>query len=172
MLKILMKVNLIIIVTGLMLFGTLVIHAQDIKLKPYNPQANAKDDLKKVIAKADSLDKNVLLQVGGNWCKWCLRFTKFCSDTFAIDTLISNNFVLYHLNYSKENKNLDILKTLDFPQRFGFPVLVVLNREGVRIHTQDSGLLESKDSYDKDKIIEFLSNWTPRAINPKNYENQ
>ncbi|MGD0711430.1 MAG: thioredoxin family protein [Bacteroidales bacterium] len=167
-----MKRNLIIIITGIMLMVTLIINAQDNKLKPYNPQANAKEDLKKAIAKADSTGKNVLLQIGGNWCKWCLRFTKFCADTMAIDTLIKNNYVLYHLNYSTENRNLDIMKTLDFPQRFGFPVLVVLNRKGVRIHTQDSGLLEEKDSYNKDKIIEFLSNWTPRALNPKNFENK
>ena len=165
-----MKKFLLIVITGGILLGAFVTHAQDVKIKPYNPQANAKEDLAKAIAKADSLGKNVLIQVGGNWCKWCLRFTKFCADTLEIDTMISNNYVLYHLNYSTENKNLDILKTLDFPQRFGFPVLVVLNNKGVRLHTQDSGLLELKDSYDKEKIIEFLSNWTPRVLNPKNYE--
>jgi thioredoxin-related protein len=170
MLKNLMKRNLLMIIASFMLFGTIVSYAQDTQIKPYNPQSNAKDDLAKTIAKADSAGKNVLLQIGGNWCKWCLRFTKFCAETHEIDTLISNNFVLYHLNYSKENKNLDILKTLDFPQRFGFPVLVVLNRKGVRIHTQDSSFLELNDGYDKDKIIEFLSNWTPKAIDPKNYE--
>jgi len=167
-----MKRNLIIIIAGIIFMGSLISNAQDNILKPYNPQANAKDDLAKAIAKADAEGKNVLLQIGGNWCKWCLRFTKFCADTIAIDTMIKNNYVLYHLNYSKENKNLDILKTLDYPQRFGFPVLVVLNRKGVMIHTQDSGLLEEKDSYDKDKIIEFLSNWTSRALNPKNFENK
>jgi thioredoxin-related protein len=170
MLKILMKRKLMIMIAGFMLLGTIASYAQDAQLKPYNPQANAKDDLAKAIAKADSSGKNVLLQIGGNWCKWCLRFTKFCSDTHEIDTLISNNYVFYHLNYSKENKNLDILKTLDYPQRFGFPVLVVLNRKGVRIHTQDSGFLELNDGYDKEKTIEFLSNWTPRALNPKNFE--
>jgi thioredoxin-related protein len=165
-----MKRKLMIMIAGFMLLGTIASYAQDAQLKPYNPQANAKDDLAKAIAKADSSGKNVLLQIGGNWCKWCLRFTKFCSDTHEIDTLISNNYVFYHLNYSKENKNLDILKTLDYPQRFGFPVLVVLNRKGVRIHTQDSGFLELNDGYDKEKTIEFLSNWTPRALNPKNFE--
>jgi hypothetical protein len=53
---------------------------------------------------------------------------------------------------------------LENPQRFGFPVLVVLNSNGQRIHTQDSGLLESGDGYDPKKVIGFLKNWTPAAL--------
>ena len=56
-----MKKNLITIIAGFMLFGTIASYAQDTQLKPYNPQANAKDDMAKAIAKADSAGKNVLL---------------------------------------------------------------------------------------------------------------
>jgi hypothetical protein len=74
------------------------------------------------------------------------------------------------LNTSRENKNLDILAGLGYPQRFGFPVLVVLNAEGKRIHTQNSAYLELEKSYSKEKVSEFLKQWTPAAINPKNYQ--
>ena len=153
----------------LLLFANLS-HAQETKAKLYNPGADAKAEIYEAVAQADSLGKNVLLQIGGNWCKWCLRFNKFCSEDSVIDTLIHNNFVVVHLNYSPENYNLDILKTLDFPQRFGFPVFVILDNKGKRIHTQDSGLLESGDGYDRTKVISFLRNWTPISLNPKNFE--
>ncbi len=45
-----------------------------------------------------------------------------------------------------------------------FPVLVILNSNGQRIHTQDSGLLESGDGYDTKKVIGFLKNWTQGAL--------
>ena len=85
--------------------------------------------------------------------------------------IIEKTYVVYHLNYSKENKNLDYLKKLGFPQRFGFPVFVILNKEGQVIHTQDSGLLEDgMKSYNKDKVKTFLQNWSTEALNESNYK--
>lgn len=144
--------------------------AQQTKSKLYNPQADAKKQLNDAVALADSLGKHVFIQVGGNWCKWCLRFNKFCNDSIEVDTLLCNNYVVVHLNYSKENENLDVLETLGYPQRFGFPVIVILDGKGKRIHTQDSALLEKDGSYDKEKVISFMNFWTPRALNPSNYE--
>ncbi|GAB6279950.1 MAG: hypothetical protein STSR0006_19930 [Lentimicrobium sp.] len=58
----------------------------------------------------------------------------------------------------------------EYPQRFGFPVFVILNQKGERIHTQDSGLLESGENYDDKKVIQFLKNWSPKALDPSLYE--
>lgn len=138
--------------------------------KIYNPKANAASDIATAVTMADSLGKNVLLQIGGNWCPWCIKFNKFCKTDSVIDTLIQNNFIVVHVNYSIENKNLEILKSYGYPQRFGFPVFVILDNKGNRLHTQDSGLLELGKSYDRNKIITFLTNWTLRALKPENYE--
>lgn len=61
---------------------------------------------------------------------------------------------------------------LDFPQRFGFPVLVVLNQEGERIHTQNTGILEKDDFYSEEKIAGFLLNWNTKAIDPETYSSK
>jgi thiol:disulfide interchange protein len=162
--KILLKIILsLCIVSGLS-------YGQEVKNKLYDPNANAKNDISKAVAKADSTGKHVFIQIGGNWCKWCIRFNKFCKEDYQIDSLLQSSYVIVHLNYSSENKNMEILKTLGYPQRFGFPVLVILNGKGIRIHTQDTGLLESGDGYDKDKVMRFLSYWSPDALNPKNFE--
>jgi thioredoxin-related protein len=149
---------------------SLTLFAQNGNDKIYNPDANAKAEIAAAVLQADSTEKNVLLQIGGNWCPWCLKFNKFCKADTDIDTLMHNNFVVLHVNYSKENKNLEVMKSLGFPQRFGFPVFVILDGKGNRLHTQDSGLLELGDSYNRDKIITFLTNWTPIALKPENYE--
>lgn len=80
------------------------------------------------------------------------------------------NYVFQLMNYSKENKNLDVLATLDYPQRFGFPVIVILDAEGKRIHTQNTAYLEKEKSYDEKIMIEFLNAWAPAAVDPKNYK--
>lgn len=138
--------------------------------KLYHPYADVQKDVMAAVAKAKKENKHVLLQIGGNWCIWCYRFNDFITTDSTLRRLLDENYVLYHLNYSKENKNLDYLKKLDYPQRFGFPALVVLDAWGNRIHTQDSGLLEKDKSYDFNKVKTFLINWAPSALDGKKYE--
>lgn len=159
------------LITVLFLFNCLLscLTAQD-DSKIYNPKANAASDIAAAVNMADSLEKNVLLQIGGNWCPWCIKFNKFCKTDSVIDTLMQNNFIVVHVNYSIENKNLEILKSYGYPQRFGFPVFVILDSKGSRLHTQDSGLLELGKSYDRNKVITFLTNWAPSALKTENYE--
>ena len=79
-------------------------------------------------------------------------------------------FVWYHLNWSKENENKKIFAKYSYAQRFGFPVFIILNGKGERIHTQNSEYLEDgKKSYDRRKVQAFLEMWSPGALNPKMY---
>ena len=130
----------------------------------YNPNADTKLEIENAIKQAKKENKHVLIQVGGNWCSWCVKLhNDFQTDATGKEVL-TGNYIVVKVNYSKENKNLEALKVLENPQRFGFPVLVILNSNGQRIHTQDSGLLESGDGYDPKKVIGFLKNWTPGAL--------
>jgi thioredoxin-related protein len=139
------------------------------KQNPYNVKADALKDLDSLTALAARHKKQVLVQVGGNWCVWCHRFDNFARVDTAVKKVIDAYYVVYHLNYSPENKNLPALRRLGFPQRFGFPVFVVLDEKGQRLHTQDSGLLESGKGYDRAKVLTFLNAWTPPALDPKQY---
>ena len=145
------------------------IYASD-TTKLYNPYANAAKDIELLLVKAKKEKKQLLLQIGGNWCVWCYRLNSFVQTDSLLKQLLNENYVAYHLNYSDENKNLDCLKKLGFPQRFGFPVLVVLDANGSRLHTQDTALLEKGNGYDKEKVIAFLKNWAPAAFDERFYK--
>ncbi|CAN5553655.1 hypothetical protein BH11BAC3_BH11BAC3_20090 [soil metagenome] len=143
--------------------------AQEKKL--YNPEADAAMDIQLAVKKAAAENKFVLIQAGGNWCGWCLEFARFCKADLAIDSIINSSFVWYHLNYSKENMNKDIFEKYGFPQRFGFPVFLILNGKGERLNTQSSAYLEDGGkSYDSKKVQEFLVNWSPAALDPQRYK--
>lgn len=144
--------------------------AKDTTRHLYNPKAIVEEDVSRLVAQAKAEKKHVLLQVGGNWCVWCYKFNSFVQLDSTLKRILTRNYVVYHLNYSKENKNLDYLQKLGNPQRFGFPVLVVLDADGNRLHTQDSALLEKGNGYDFDKVRSFLENWTPKAILPPQEE--
>lgn len=138
--------------------------------KPYNPNANAKIDIDSVVKLAKQQNKHVLLMIGGNWCSWCIKFNKFIKQDAQLDSALNGNYILYHLNYSKENKNKDLLAKYGFPQRFGFPVFIVLDANDNRVHTQNSSYLEEGKGYSKAKILEFFDNWSPRALKAESYK--
>ena len=98
-------------------------------------------------------------------------FNKFVTTDAQLDSAMNKNFIVEHINYSKENKNTETLKNLHFPQRFGFPVFIILNKNGEQLHTQNSAYLEQGRSYNKDKVIEFLDQWSTRALDPAQYKN-
>ena len=124
------------------------------------------------LAQAKSSDKFVVCQVGGNWCPWCLRFADFVTKETTISQVIDQNFVYIHVNYNprksqdaeKTAQTQSMLKRLDNPARFGFPVFVVLDGQGKVLHIQDSSFLEEGKSYNQAKVLRFLKNWTPKAV--------
>jgi thioredoxin-related protein len=142
--------------------------AQEKKL--YSPTANATKDIAAAVKKAKAENKFVLIQGGGNWCSWCIEFARFCKADAKIDSALNASFVWYHLNYSKENENKAVFAKYGYAQRFGFPVFIILDGKGNRIHTQASEYLEDgKKSYDAEKVLNFLQQWSPKALDPKMY---
>ena len=41
---------------------------------------------------------------------------------------------------------------------------VFMDEEGNIIHIQDSSLLEEGQGYNKEKVLRFFQNWTPKAV--------
>ena len=162
----------------IVLFATLVtsltLLSQDMtKFKLYKPEEKAEQEIARATKEAKEHGKHVLIQIGGNWCIWCARFNDFITRDPKIDSIIHADYVVYHMNYSKENFNAKPLAKYGYPQRFGFPVFLVLNGEGTLLHIQSSWYLEDgMKSYDRDKVIAFLNDWSPAALEPAQYKEQ
>ena len=148
-----------------------IVFSQDMKkFNLYKPAEKAEQKIAEAVKQAKKEGKHVFIQIGGNWCIWCARFNDFVTSDKTIDSLIKTDFVVYHLNYSEENKNEKLLARYGFPQRFGYPVFLILDGTGKLIHTQNSGYLEDgKKSYSRDAVIGFFKDWRPAALDPKQY---
>jgi len=162
-----MKKNLLFVFAAFIVMDS---YAQTTDTKIYNPSANAENDISALVKLAKIEHKHILLLAGGNWCSWCIEFNRFTHADSSIDSLLNKCFVIYHLNYSKENENKAIFAKYGYPQRFGFPVFIILDANGNHIHTQNSEYLEQGKSYNKQKVLEFLLNWTPQALDPSLYK--
>ena len=60
------------------------------------------------------------------------------------------------------------MKRLGYPERFGFPVFVILNEKGERVHTQNSAYLEKGEGYSEKEVVSFLNHWTKQAVTVPN----
>lgn len=144
--------------------------------KVYDEEINQLEQIDKAVAQAKREGKFVICQLGGNWCPWCLKFADYISKDSDITKIINDNFVYIHVNYNpRMAKSKDeavakraaaLMKRLDNAGRFGYPVFIVLDKNGKIIHIQDSGYLEEGEGYNKEKVMRFFKNWTPKAVNP------
>ena len=150
---------------------SLTMNAQTELKKVYNEDVDPIAQIDQAVVKAKSEGKYVICQVGGNWCPWCLKFADFITKDTTISKVIAENFEYIHVNYNprksqgeeKMAQGKALMKRLNNAGRFGFPVFVVLDKEGKILHIQDSSFLEEGRGYNQEKVLRFFKNWTPQA---------
>jgi thioredoxin-related protein len=152
-------------IISVLMFSTGVVMAQETK-KLYDPSIDGMKQIKEAVSEASRQGKHVLIQYGGNWCSWCIRFDAFCKSDTSIMKIISDNYIPVKLNYDSTNKNNSANEFLGNPARFGFPVFIIVDGKGKVLHIQDSSLLEEGKGYNREKVVGFFSNWTAKAIIP------
>lgn len=157
-----------LIITAIAALLTLTASAQSNLRKIYDETIDPVEQIDKALKQAKKEGKFVISQVGGNWCRWCLMFAEFVEKDVELTQFIDENFVFIHSNYNPRErageKTLEMLKKLGNPERFGFPVFVVMDETGKVLHTQDSSYLEEGNGYSRDKVVRFFQNWTPEAV--------
>lgn len=149
----------------------LMTHAQGLR-KVYNEDIDPLEQIEEAVVRAKADGKYVICQVGGNWCPWCLRFADFITNDSTVSAVISENFEYIHVNYNprrsggevQQQQAAALMKRLNNCGRFGFPVFVVLDEEGRVLHIQDSSFLEEGQGYDREKVLRFFRNWTPKSV--------
>ena len=125
--------------------------------KPYNPKADAQADINKLVAQAQKEGKNIMIQAGGNWCIWCLRFNNFVQTTPELKEIVDKNYLYYHLNYSPDNKNEKVFaQYINIKEQQFYPFFIILDKNGKKVHVQQSEVLEDGKGYSKTKVKEFL----------------
>lgn len=125
----------------------------------YDPARNAAQDIRDAVAEAHRAGKRVLLEVGGEWCIWCHIMDAYFEKNPELLAYREKNFVTLKINFSEENKNEQALS--QYPQINAYPHIFVLDGDGKLLHSQDTGQLEEGKSYNLDKFMAFLKEWSP-----------
>ncbi len=131
--------------------------SSNIKREKFDPLRDPAKDLVKIIKKAKSEKKNILLDIGGEWCPWCRKIDEFIELNPSVKQALLENFIVMKVNVSKENKNEKFL--VKYPKVDGYPHYFVLAPDGKLLLSQGTDVFENGKTYDDKKLIEFFNKW-------------
>ena len=125
----------------------------------YDPARDASKDINDAVAEAKRTNKRVLLDVGGEWCVWCHRMDSFIEQNADLAKILETHYVVVKINVDPKNRNEALLS--HYPNIPGYPHLLVLDKSGKLLRSQDTSELESGKSYDLGRFKSFLQKWAP-----------
>jgi len=132
----------------------------------YDPGRDPFIDGKAAIELATKTQRRILIEVGGDWCKWCHILDKFINNDPQIENALHKTFVILKVNVSDKNLNEKFLSS--FPKTLGYPHMYVAESDGHVIHSQDTGEFLVALKYSKYKFMAFLNKWKIKPINKLN----
>lgn len=157
----------------LFIFGSFAVFAQSATVKTvkkevktetferekFDPARNAAADLQTAIEKAGKENKRIILDVGGEWCGWCVHMDKFFAAHADLAGVRDANYVWVKVNMSEENENKEFLSK--YPAAAGYPHLYVLEKDGTLLQSQNTSELEEGKTYNLQVFTDFLKKYAP-----------
>ncbi|MCQ2324504.1 MAG: thioredoxin family protein [Paludibacteraceae bacterium] len=113
------------------------------------------------VAVAKNTHRQVLCQMGGDWCKWCRQLNKEMAEDSVLSQFVDEHFVYIHVTYNgkDDTPSQELNERLQNAARFGFPVWVILDGRGNIVHIQNTAYLESGFGYDHQRLLDCLNDW-------------
>src|SRR5712691_10407630 len=124
----------------------------------YPANADAKKDIGDAVRRAAIEHKRVLLIFGANWCYDCHVLDHALHDGDA-GKILSENFLLVHVDIGEGERNPDLLKTFKIPLDKGVPAVAILAGGGRLLYSSGDGEFEAARRMLKKDLVAFLKHW-------------
>jgi thioredoxin-related protein len=126
--------------------------------KIYDEQRDPFKDATAAIGLAKETNRQVLIEIGGNWCSWCHKMDSFLAKNPDVYEALHSQYVLLKISVSDSNENNDFMKSL--PPVLGYPHMYVSTAQGKMILSKDTAELLDGNDYSKSQWLSFLSDWS------------
>ena len=130
--------------------------------KIYDDQRDPFKDAAAALTLAKETNRQVLIEIGGNWCSWCHKMDAFLAKNPDVYEALHSQYVLLKISVSDSNENNDFMKSL--PPVLGYPHMYVSTAQGKMILSKDTAELLAGDNYSKSQWLNFLSDWSVSKI--------
>jgi thiol:disulfide interchange protein len=101
--------------------------------------------------------RRVLIEVGGDWCRWCHVLNKFLAENKNISEQLHRHFVILKVNVSEANDNADFMA--GFPRPLGYPHIYITESDGTIIFSKDTAELLENSRYSVKRFQQFIDKW-------------
>jgi len=126
--------------------------------KVYDDQRDPFQDAAAALTLAKESNRQVLIEIGGNWCTWCHKMDSFLTKNPDVYQALHSQYVLLKINVSDSNENNDFMESL--PPVLGYPHMYVSTAQGKMILSKDTAELLSGNNYSREQWFSFLSKWS------------
>ena len=123
----------------------------------YDPSRDPFKDGAHAINLAKESNRRVLIEVGGEWCKWCHILDEFLDKNPDIKQRLHSTFVMLKINVSDANDNNAFLKA--FPKPLGYPHMYVTEKNGNILWSKDTADFLVNGQYSRKQFTEFFNRW-------------
>ncbi len=123
----------------------------------YDPQRDPFKDGIAAIKLATETQRRILIEVGGDWCKWCHILDDFLDKNPDIKSRLHKTFVMLKVNVSDENDNSEFLKA--FPKTLGYPHMYITEKDGRVLWSKDTAEFLVKGKYSRERFNAFFDRW-------------
>jgi len=125
--------------------------------KYYDDERDPFVDAKDAINLAAKTNRNVLIEIGGNWCTWCKKMDAFLESNPEVYQSLHAKYVVLKINVSDSNENEAFMKGL--PPVLGYPHMYVSTSSGKMLLSKDTAELLEDGQYSVERWVEFLTKW-------------
>lgn len=131
----------------------------------FDPNSDPFANIQQAIEQARRERKNVLLDLGGDWCIWCHRLEAFIHSHDELRELRDKHYVTLKVYVGNDDeRNVEFLSRL--PPFEGVPHLLVYNSRGQLLCSQATDPFEEGESYNFELIKAFLQRWAGWRLSP------
>lgn len=127
---------------------------------PYDENADAHRAVDAAFAEAKAAHKDVLIDLGGNWCPDC-RILAGVLDSKEVAPWVDSHFVQVRVDVGRRNKNLDIAARFGVPVK-AVPTILVVSPDGRLKNPDGAAALGDARSMSPQQMVDLLAIWDAR----------
>ena len=123
----------------------------------YDPARDPFADGRAALKLAHETNRRVLIEVGGDWCRWCHVLDKFLDENQQLREQLHRHFVILKVNVSDANDNAEFMA--GFPKPVGYPHMYITEADGSIIFSKDTADLQENSRYSVQRFQQFIDKW-------------
>jgi thiol:disulfide interchange protein len=132
----------------------------DVPDRPFDEKANANADVDAAFARARKSGKEVMIDLGGNWCADC-RIMSGLMELPEMRAFLAAHYEMVTVDVGRFNRNLQIPARFGITTRLeGVPAYLIATPDGTLVNAGHVSAIEDARHMSPQALADWLAQWT------------